>query len=217
MTWAEYLYGEQWRESENAKGLIAQLSQRVGLLKKIVRLMPKSRFNMVCQGLFYSKLLYCLQIVGNVWGTYTADVMIRKFPAFTKADNRRLQTLQNQVLQMKTGLPPRTATRTLLDASGDLSVQQLTAFATLSTCHKIMQTGKPTALATKLTQGRTRTRNGTVIRIHAKLTLSHGAFLYRAAVLYNSLPQDAREDTLTSSFKQKIKHWIKDNIPAKPI
>ena len=52
MTWAEYLYGEQWRDSENAKGLIAQLSQRVGLLEKLVRLMPKSRFNIVCQGLF---------------------------------------------------------------------------------------------------------------------------------------------------------------------
>ena len=34
MTWNEYLYGECWRQTDNAKGLIMQLSKRVGLLKK---------------------------------------------------------------------------------------------------------------------------------------------------------------------------------------
>ena len=216
MTWTEYLYGEQWRESDNSRGLISQLSQRVGLLKKLVSLMPKARFNMVCQGLFYSKLLYCLQVIGNVWGIETTDLITRKFSSFTKEDNRRLQTLQNQVLQMKTGLPPRTPTKTLLDISGDLSVQQLTAFATLATCHKIIQTGKPSALANKLYQGSSRTRNGISIRLEANLTLSRGAFLYRAAVLFSALPQNVREDTGTHSFKQKLRKWIKANVPVKP-
>ena len=66
MTWNEYLYGECWRQTDNAKGLIMQLSQRVGLLKKVAPLMPLSRFKVVCQGLFYSKLSYCLQVMGNV-------------------------------------------------------------------------------------------------------------------------------------------------------
>ena len=215
ITWTEYLHGEQSQRSD--KGLITQLSQRVGLLKKLVKLMPKSRFNMICQGVFYSKLLYCLQIVGNIWGIDTADLITRRYSTFTKEDNRRLQTLQNKVMQMKTGLPPFTPTRTLLDKSGDLSVQQLIAFTTLTTCHKIIQTGKPLALANKFNRGLSRNRYGTVMRIEANLTLSRGGFFYRAALLFNKLPQDLKNETMTNSFKKKVKQWIKLNVPEKPI
>ena len=117
-TWKEYLYGEQWRMKDNASGLIPQLSQRVGLLRKIVHLMPRERFNTISQGLFYSKLIYCLQVIGNVWGLSANDETNRRYTAFTKEDNRKLQTLQNQVLRLKTGLSRYTPTPTLLSASG---------------------------------------------------------------------------------------------------
>ena len=55
LTWKDNLYVEQWREEGNAAGLTPQLSQRFG------RLMPKKRLNIITQGLFYSKLIYCLQ------------------------------------------------------------------------------------------------------------------------------------------------------------
>ena len=36
MTWREHLYGESWRTGEdNSQGLIPQLSQRLGILRKI--------------------------------------------------------------------------------------------------------------------------------------------------------------------------------------
>ena len=97
-----------------------------------VHLMPRERFNTISQGLFYSKLIYCLQVIGNVWGLSANDKTNRRYTAFTKEDNRKLQTLQNQVLRLKTGLSRYTPNPTLLSASGDLSVQQLTAFYTLT-------------------------------------------------------------------------------------
>ena len=57
LTWSEYLHGEKWRDEDNAIGLIPQLNQRVGLLSKLVNLMPKDKFKLFCNGLFYSKLL----------------------------------------------------------------------------------------------------------------------------------------------------------------
>ena len=103
MTWADYLHGECWREADNAKGLIVQLSQRVGLLKKVAPFMPLSRFKVVCQGLFYSKLIYCLQVIGNVWGLNNNDLVNRRYLAFSKSDNSKIQTQQNQVFRMMTG------------------------------------------------------------------------------------------------------------------
>ena len=35
MTWQEHLHGEDWREEDNCPGLIPQLSQRLGLLRKL--------------------------------------------------------------------------------------------------------------------------------------------------------------------------------------
>ena len=36
MTWKDHLYGESWREvDQNSPGLIPQLSQRIGILKKL--------------------------------------------------------------------------------------------------------------------------------------------------------------------------------------
>ena len=48
LTWKEYLYGESWRTEDNAKGLIPQLSQRAGILSKIVKTMPSHRFKQIC-------------------------------------------------------------------------------------------------------------------------------------------------------------------------
>ena len=59
MTFKQHLYGEQWRanKEENNKGLIPQLAQRIGILRKVVNLMPAPTFKSISQGLFDSKLV----------------------------------------------------------------------------------------------------------------------------------------------------------------
>ena len=91
-----YLYGEQWREKDNAIGLIPQLNQRVALLSKLV--MPKDKLRLLCNGLFYSKLLYCLQVFSHAWDISNLDQKSRRFTAFTRKDDRQLQVLQNKVI-----------------------------------------------------------------------------------------------------------------------
>ena len=136
LTWKDYLYGENWRTKDNSQGLLPQLSQRVGLLRRVVHLMPQERFKQISNGLFHSKLVYCLQVFGNVWGTTSYNETSRRFAAFTKKDNRKLQVLQNRVLRMVARVSYDTSTENLLRQTKSLSVHQLTAFTTLVSSQK---------------------------------------------------------------------------------
>ena len=218
LTWSQYLHGEKWRTEENYPGLINQLSQRVGLLRRVVNLMPRDRFRQIANGLFNSRLLYCLQVFGNIWGLATNDESTRRFSAFTKNDNRKLQVLQNQVLRMMTGLSPDTPTTRLLHDANSLSVHQLTAFTTLLSAQKAMFNDSPEYLARKLdiTENNIPLRNTNILRVRAELTLTRGGFFYRAALLWNLLPDDLRSRLPPDLFKEKVKNWVKANILAKP-
>ena len=85
-----------------------------------------------------TKQRYCVQVFGNVWGIRTMDETERRFLAFTKEDNRRLQVLQNKILRLKTGLGRDTPTKELLKRSGDLSIHQLIAYHTIMMVFKTM-------------------------------------------------------------------------------
>ena len=178
LSWNEYLYGETWRPEDNARGLIPQLSQRVGILSKIVKTMQPHRFSLFCNGLFYSKLLYCLQVFGHVWNIPKHDDLNRRYTAFTKEDNRKLQVIQNKVLRLKTGLPSETPTEILLKTSGDLSVQQLTAFTSLLTAQKSIYYQEPVYLAEhfKFNQVQNPRSQNTIVPANYKLSVSHGGF-----------------------------------------
>ena len=39
------------------------------------------------------------------------------------------------------------------------------------------------------------------------------SFLRKAAHFYNEIPQDIRKSTTISTFKKKVKTWIRTNIP----
>ena len=47
MTWQEHLHGEDWREEDNFQGLIPQLSQRLGLLRKLSSFSSKKKLKML--------------------------------------------------------------------------------------------------------------------------------------------------------------------------
>ena len=222
LTWSEYLYGEQWREKDNAIGLITQLNKRVGLLSKLVNMMPIEKFKLLCNGLFYSKLLYCLQVFSHVWDISNLDQETRRFTASTWKDNRQLQVLQNKVMRLQTGLPFRTPTVQLTQATFDLSVQQLTAYTTLVTAQRCISSKQPRYMADKL-QLRTNEGNATfplrqenTLRIQSNLTLARGGFFCRSSALFNQLPSDLRSNMDPKQFKLRVKAWVRSNIPVKP-
>ena len=66
--------------------------------------MPQTKFKLICNGLFHSKLTYCLQVFSHVWDIPSYDEVNRRFSTFTRGDNRKLQVLQNKVMRLKSGL-----------------------------------------------------------------------------------------------------------------
>ena len=199
MTWRHHLSGEHWRtpEKDNAPGLFSQLSQRVGLLKKLVRMVPKLRFKLLCHGMFQSKLLYCLQVFGNVWG-FGYDEKERRNFGFTREDLRKLQVLQNKVCRLKTGLRFDTSTEQLLKSSQDLSVHQLIAYHTLVTVHKIKVNHKPEYLDNRLMFNLFDDN-----RIGPKRQV-------------NQLSDELTSLATTPKFKTEAKKWVLGNVARKP-
>ena len=222
LTWRDYLHGETWREEGNHQGLLPQLSQRVGLLRQVVHLMPKERFKQVANGLFNSKLVYCLQVFGNVWGMKTYDETNRRYYAFTKGDNQKLQVLQNKVLRMLSGANYDVSTVNLLRSTNALSVQQLTAFTTLISAQKALFYKKPVYFAKRLALNISSEENVVPhrgvnnIEVQAGLTVSRGGYFYRAGTLWNMLPEDMKIQMEPDVFKMKAKEWVKTMISAKP-
>ena len=93
-----------------------------------------------------------------------------------------MQVLQNKVMRLKSGLPFRTSTLELTKYTGDLSVQQLTAYSTLVTANKALFTQQPQYLANKF---KLRTNNEdeafpyrseNKIRIQANLTIGRSGW-----------------------------------------
>ena len=97
LTWQEHLHGETWRKGdENATGLIPQLSQRVGILKRMSKYMNKKRLELFTNSIFYSKLNYCLPVFGHVFGLEMYKYTSSRARPFTKEDNRKIQVFRTK-------------------------------------------------------------------------------------------------------------------------
>ena len=211
LTWKEHLYGETWRSHEkNAPGLIPQLSQRIGILKKISNYMSKRRLKMFAEGMFYSKLNYCLPVFGHVFGLDRYRDTATRYPSFTKEDSRKLQVLQNSLMRLLTMRKQGTPTSTLLKLTNSLSVQQMVAIQTLAMVHKVLTTSKPAYLAKKLKTSEE--SDGRIEVIKYKLSTSRCGFVYRGTQLFNSLPQNLRKERNLKTFKALTRHWVLENI-----
>ena len=134
----------------------------------------------------------------------------------------KLQTLQNKIMRLKTGLRYDCSTKELTEKTGDLSVHQLSAYATLTSAHKIIITKQPEYLSSKL-KLRTKDelpslpeRHVNSLFIRANLTLVRSGFFYRSAALFNQLPLPLRSCNDVNVFKSSVKKWVKLNVPVKP-
>ena len=224
LTWKEHLYGEGWREeSQNAPGLIPQLSQRVRILRRLSKFVNTSRLKLFAEGMFYSKLSYCLPVFGNVFGLDGHKDTTTRYSSFTKKDNRRLQVLQNSIMILLTGSPRGTPTTTLLKNTSSLSVQQLVASQTLVMEHKVIHTARPAYLAARLKvkkeeDGRRvqAKSQGMLDAPNLKLTISKEDFIARGVKLFNILPPHIRTEPILPNFRSMMRKWIIENIPARP-
>ena len=192
------------------------------MLRRLSKLVPSSRLNMFIQGLFSSKVLYCLQVFGNVWG-FGYDESSRRYSAFSVEDLRKLQVLQNKVCRLKTGLGYDHSTESLLRTSRELSMHQLIAYHTLVTVHKIKVNEQPEYLDKRMefctekeNFGRASRQVDSIYTRMTTLTISRSGFVYRGSLLWNQLPNWLRTLKQTKKFKTEVKKWEVNNVGIKP-
>ena len=214
LSWNAYLYGTK-DELGKTSGLLNQLSKRIGMVKSISWYLNSNRLNSIINGLFTSKLLYCLPLFSNVWGTFDMDDTNRRYSALTKEDMRRLQVLQNRVLRIKCKkYDLNTPTVTLLKSCDDLSVHQLGAFHTVLQVFKIIQSKQPSYLAEFLKARKADDgnifplRHENTIQVRRNLSLSRSGFLYRGAQLWNLLPMDVRKCQELNTFRKELRKCV---------
>ena len=156
---------------------------------------------MLANGMVMSSLIYLIQ----VWGG-SSDYLIRF-----------LQVIQNRAARLVTRLGWHTSTQILLDQCGWLSVKQLVAYHSLVLVFKIKSDKKPVYLADRLDTNfsyNTRLAEGNGIRVNRRLKsdLHQKSFIPRSTKLWNSLPPHIRLSPKVTSFRGKLKSWIKSNI-----
>ena len=216
MTWKNHLYG-----NDETRGLIPKLSQRAGIIRKLSYIMPRDKLNTIAEGIFFSLLNYCVEVYGNVWGLPTYDDQVRHSTAFRKEDNMKLQILVNKVLRSLTGLERDTPVSVLSSVSGKLSVQQRTAFFTINSIHRSMQTQEPQYSYSTLKpianqENEVPHYHSNCNMVHRKLSISRGGYYYRGSRLYNLLPASLTQSLTQSAFKKGAKQWVQANIPLLP-
>ena len=216
LTLKNHLYGDDEHE-----GLVPQLSQRLGILKKLSTKMSRRRLQLFASGLFYSKLSYCLPAFGNVFGLDKYKEVNSRYTSFTISDNNKLQVLQNKLNRLLTGADRYTSTAELLERTNSISIQQMIAFQTLMMTYKIVKSKKPTYLSNRLKENTNDRvlRGGSQSLSHPNqsLSISREGFINRGLTLMNMLNNSLRCEPEVENFKLGVREWVKSNIQIKPV
>ena len=137
---------------------------------------------------------------------------------------RKIQVMQNKVektiyaKEKKINLKDveQTPSKTLMEENNVLSLHQMGAQSIVMMTRIILTTGKPKQLYQQLTSKEGRTGIYWKTSTIPKLNITTSNFIHKGVKLWNMLDQDIRSTTSTIAFKDRIKKWIKTNIPVKP-
>ena len=123
LNFKNHLYG-----NDDELGLFKNLSKRVGILSKLRKYLPDKRFKQISEGLFTSKLIYCI----TVWGS-----------SLTKKESNKLQIAQNKIMRLISHSSYDTPRLDLLRKCNQLSVNQLISYHILCQTHRIFWSKLP--------------------------------------------------------------------------
>ena len=215
LTWKNHLYGD----AEN-EGLVQHLSKRIGVMKKMARVMDRKNLQFFASGIFYSKLNYCLPVFGNVLGAEQYNDQDSRYQSYTVKDNYKLQVLQNNLNRVLLNAKYDTPTEVLLKETDSLSIQQMIAYQTAILAFKILSSGKPSYIAERMKSMdagmNLRGSKGKIIIRKRKLGITKEGFIYRASVLFNKIDEALRNETKIKKFKAGMRKWVLTNIATKP-
>ena len=220
MTWRPHIWGESWRESDNWRGIIPQLLQRLGMLRYLGRVTSNDKMRVLIPGIFTSKLTYALPLIGSTWGFagYRSSEPMKT--CFTKHDINTLQSLQRQaallLLPPSTGLDLRSTESVIQDVKW-LSVHQMIANSILNLFLRMTKSGVPIRFLEDLTLSRdTRSAKGQYKNQRYNLNISLENFQNQAVRLYNSLPISIKTLDRGNRQKKELRSWVSASVKFKP-
>ena len=220
LTWSHHLWGEKWRHKNNAQGTIPQLIKRLGLIKHLGRVSSHHKMRSFVPGIFVSKMQYALPLTASIWGLQHYADYERKKISCTKHDMLKMQSLQRQaaaLLCQPSPLGPLQPTVEILNEAGWLSFHQLAAYSITMLTIRILRTGKPEYLASRLRRiPDTRTKSDQLYVPRCRLNTTLESFPHQATQLYNRVPKDITTETLRGRLKSRLKTWVLSNISIKP-
>ena len=219
VTWKNHLYG-----NEEEEGLLKNLSKRIGMLRKLRRLLPDDRFRQLMSGLFTSKLCYCITVWGGIWNL-PGDMRdeTNRSTSITKEDMRKLQVLQNKCMRMLSNMDRDTPTATLLHRTKLLSVHQMVAQHTAVQVYNVFRNKLPVyhhqRLFPDVNEARnlgTRSMSNSSTRVDFNVSLGRSSFFYRGSRIWSALPPVIKTAPTLQSFKSRCKRWTMANITIRP-
>ena len=114
------------------------------MLKMLKRILPPAAMRSVTAGIFTSKLVYGLPVVGACWQQSRYRAKHLQKLSLTKQDMGVLQALQNKAMRILVGdRASQKSTAELLGETDFLSVHQLCWWTALKAIEKCLRCGKP--------------------------------------------------------------------------
>ena len=158
---------------------------------------------MTVNGIVISKACYLIQLWGGCEGYLLHAIQVQL----------------NRAARIITGKSGYISTRKLMEACGWLSAKQLVVYQSTLMIHKTILTWKPYYLHSRLNQEysyETRQQTSGCIRLDQTFRyrgdLPRNSFRVRGTTGYNSLPADIRASLTMTTFKSKLKKWIRTHI-----
>ena len=156
---------------------------------------------MVANGIVMSKVCYLIQL----WGGCESYLI------------HSLQVQLNRAARSVTRMSGYTSTRRLMESCGWLSIKQLVVYQTVIMIHKTLKNKSPGYMFNRLNMEHSyRTRQGGGVRqdetFRSISSLPRGSFRFSGSHDCNLIPASIRAINCISTFKVKLKQWVKRNI-----
>jgi hypothetical protein len=196
LKWGEHIMNHK-------KSLIKALTTRCNALAMISRMADFTTRRMIANGIWNSKLCYCLAVFGGTEGYLLAA----------------LQRLQNKAARLVCRRGRRYSATAALREVGWMPVASLVDYYSLVQAKTVLKTKRPIYLYEKLVGGAGRpayaTRLSTLGNLHrgpgmeAKLSLTLNSWRWRVRSLWGEVPLAIRRIDNMKGFKTGLKAWLR--------
>ena len=178
------------------KALLPAARRQLGLLRHLGNKLPMRTRNNLAKGLILSRLNYLMPLWGGA-----PDTLINK-----------VQVLLNTTARWVSGKGRRTRVSKLMEVVGWFSIREQIYISTALQTWKIVHWQRPLRMRDRWTISQDRTITLPGPRLH----FSQGCYRWRAALLWNQLSPELREEVSISNFKRMIKRHVLDGRDMDP-